>query len=374
MFPNATAGRRRSDRPARQSGFTLVELLVVIAIIAILVGILLTAVSAARRRAAQMTCTNNMRNLAQALHLHHDTHNSFPPGVVNCSATANDNQASAICKGPTWIAALLPYLEEKRAHDAMMQCIENNGNTCVSCSGEASGVITTTPAVFLCPSAQESSEMNANYGGTIASPKGHYVGCWGAGNYNNTADPSGEQVVNPNTSIPDAATSSFHDGVFGEVKLSKTATSAADALGKWKAASNKGTSFSDMAQDGTTKTLVISEILTVNNAEDNRGAWMFGGMGGASFTAKFGPNSFVAQDKIALCFNTEDSPCTAGTAGSEADNYAIARSNHGAGVVCAFGDAHVTFLVDDIDLAVWQALATKQGPSNEAPVDPDSIQ
>lgn len=122
-------------------GFTLIELLVVIATIGVLIGLLLPAVQKVREVAARSKCQNNLKQIALAAHLRHDTAGGLPPGreVVPSPAAYNGRAANG------FLTKLLPHLERDdvgRLYDPALGFDHHQNQPAVN----------TAVAVFRCPS------------------------------------------------------------------------------------------------------------------------------------------------------------------------------------------------------------------------------
>jgi prepilin-type processing-associated H-X9-DG protein len=216
--------------------------------------------------------------------------------------------------------------------------------------------------------------------------KANYVACFGGNTMLNAISPGSEGSLAPQTN-PDPGFA----GIFGMARIRKNPAGARVGQGIKIA----------KVTDGMSKTVMLSEILTWNETneqgaavetsgvgqgnDDWRGAWMVPGMGASAFSGKFPPNSTGMQpdfrrenpinsaDTIPACGtqldvaknpggghpDAADIPCI--ERADSANTWASARSKHNEGVNAAMGDGSVQFIADDIDAFAWHAMCTRAG-------------
>jgi len=301
-----------------QQGFTLIELLVVIAIIAVLIALFLPAVQRAREAANRVVCQNNLKQIGLALHMYHDNWGHFPPGYIwhagvpgadpmMCPNQPGDWTDTA--PGWGWAALLLPFLEQ----DNLRRQIDLN---VPSEDPQFNPVRTTVLSIFVCPTDRATgvytiiSDLGTPMGDAATNS---YAACYG----------SGTKI----TTEPDRG-----NGLFFR---------------------NSRIRLADIT-DGSSNTLAIGERAAMLTRTPWCGAPCEG-------TIHITPDAPTTSTSVA------DSPCQplAQTGShslndrfSDPDNFFTPHP--GAGQFL-FGDGSVRRLQIQIDLPVFQALATRNG-------------
>ena len=294
---------------ASRRAFTLVELLVVIAIIGILVSLLLPAVQKAREAARCMQCSGNLRQIAIAMHVHHEAKEELPIAV---------NEDWAVYG--TWQAFILPYIEEAALFE------HYDFNTSYSVDPNLTNVTRRRLGVLTCPSDEPRAAFREitshNY----------------AVNFGNTA-----VDYNPGNGYDTRQLKSFNGVTFGGAPFGQ----------------NEAFSLKDIG-DGTSQTLLAAEVVQ-GMGGDLRGFTWWGH--GAIFVGWIGPNS-PAPDVIyaaVYCIDNPTNPPCIAPASATNPVMMGARSRHPGGVNAAMCDGSVRFVSNSILLDNWRTMTSARG-------------
>jgi prepilin-type N-terminal cleavage/methylation domain-containing protein/prepilin-type processing-associated H-X9-DG protein len=301
-----------------RAGFTLIELLVVIAIIAILIGLLLPAVQKVREAAARMKCSNNLKQMAIALHSYHDALGTFPSGApVNATSLG-------------WNSFILPHIEQDNIWKLMNPA---SG----AYSGGTGGVNRRNGAhrisVFLCPSyGEEQSSSNIDNTTAGRAYTTHYVGNMGPKGTNPTTGTAytwvncgGQGGLAVDGMLP------YHTSVWTS---RPTRTSGVTMTG---------------ISDGTSNTLMIFEA-----------AWS--GMERSPGSLRSWVRGCHWNDDCTSMKNVANAMRTVKYNGGGNWNDISMGSNHSGGCNVALGDGSVRFLRESVDLnRVLKPLASRAG-------------
>ena len=328
----------------RRRAFTLIELLVVFAIIAVLIALLLPAVQQAREAARRSQCKNNMKQLGLALHNYHDVFNRFCYGsIAQLGAWRNDYNSSGRFDGGQ--VMLFPYMDQAPLYNSLSPGFNTTGSGfSYSGTGPWLNRYTIIPSMT-CPSSPY-------------SPFGSGLGFHG--NYNLSVGPQSCQ------------------GGIGSATIDPVDSGGVNRSGMFYAVSKVG--MKDVT-DGSSNTLMLGEILTVDTKwnvngaggygqstnVDNRGS-IYSNLGGMPnlFSQLYTPNTTIADQTYSCPTSVTNvrAPCVtmaASGSGFARNGWVSARSFHTGGVHVAMGDGAVRFISDNINLGTWQALGTRAG-------------
>lgn len=304
-------------------GFTLVELLVVIAIIGVLVALLLPAVQAAREAARRAQCTNNLKQLVLAVANYEDNLKIYPTGRMGCDCWTGDvcgTRPSSTRPGTSGFVLILPQMEQMTLYEKL-GFQKGAVAPATGCAG-----VTDDTAGWKTPIAQYLSERPKFVVCPSNNTKTHSAGGWGIGSYAFNHGTRGASLGTDQSNLKH-----YNTGVF----MYRTEIKPRDVT------------------DGLANTFFIGEVAGGDNP-NNSNQWMIGSRHTDSLRATENPlNTPISAPIFLDLYNLKV-------------NGAFS-SKHPGGGLFAFGDGHVQFISDNINLATYRALSTRAGGEAEQP-------
>ena len=335
----------------RRKGFTLVELLVVITIIGILMGLLMPAVTAARRQAQQAQCMNNQKQLGLATQTF-DANNRRLPGYVDLvGPEPGDSFAtttSSAYREASWVVMLFPYLD----HSDLWELWRKGYDTTTSYT-EFNKYISN----LVCPSDPPLYKLS------YSTPLSYVA--------------NGGMYAYPFNQTNPCAGSYGPREAYGVFQFCGYRTSATG--GNWCPAAR--VSFETISRsDGCATTLLVSENIQLSNrvlSDSSRTQmgwsqpslyryWYSSGTDGTDMTVAQKELCFVWHpDTSSYPILTQINKDIRGVLGTSSASSGVVRarpsSYHSGGVVATMCDASTRFLREDLDTAVYWQLCTSNG-------------
>jgi prepilin-type processing-associated H-X9-DG protein len=337
--------------------------LVVITIIGILIALLLPAVQAAREAARRVSCNNQLKNIALAVHNYAQGNRSnFPPGTISdpdgnpaTPVTYPDTiwteagLATAGHHGTSFLLRILPFIECD-AISKIWASGQANSGTLVGIWAPAGNVGASPnfgPAIqniktFYCPTRRSELRAQDIAGGLMlaASWTGggtDYGGCVGRHlAFTQTAlQPSLDAAVSLSTFVPtqivQAASNSGPTswGIFGEINVSNTFGSV---------------------KDGTSNTIMVGELQRLNAlgaAYNSHDGWSIGG------------SATLFTTGVMTVVNS-NVPTIVATGGKLSNNlyFGSPGSEHNNGANYGLGDGSVRYLNSTMDPNIFALLGS----------------
>jgi prepilin-type N-terminal cleavage/methylation domain-containing protein/prepilin-type processing-associated H-X9-DG protein len=304
-----------------RNGFTLIELLVVIAIIAVLIGLLVPAVQKVRESAGRLSCQNNVKQIALALHTFYDSFHGFP-------------KAGKLSNELSWHVYLLPFIEQENLYNRFNRSpgsFDGAGGTGPMKNELAFNKI----SIYLCPSSPAETMLlgDVDYVDTPELINGqppyttHYYGVMG---------PKGTNPVTGQPYLWDDVGS--HGGFARQGVFQRDTVSQSTSLGP-----ETGTRIADIT-DGTSHTLLIGELSWTNPVTGTRyRSWARG------------------CDTAPVCAGSRNVVNAINSPSIAVFNDIAFGSVHPGGANFAMADGSVHFFQETIDLGTYRALASRNG-------------